>query len=148
MTHERYKRYMHSRKYGYGMNLYRNTRKKKIGGVCAGLGDHFEIDHNVMRIIFVAALLFTGVVAFWSYIIAWCILVPKTSDENPPQYEYDERERGYRKKKIFRYKESSSDRLKKANSKLNDTLQRVEEMEHYVTSKRFNLDQEFADLQK
>jgi len=153
MSHGKYKRYMHSRRNGFGMNLYRNTKEKKIGGVCAGIADHFEIDHNIMRILFVAGLIFTGAVAFWSYLIAWVVLVPTRRDgsgieEDRMSYEYDERERRYRKKKMFRYRESTGERVRKARKRLNSIVSRVDDMEHYVTSKKFNLHQQFADLEK
>ncbi len=148
MSHGNYKRYMSSRRNGFGMNLYRNVKDKKIGGVCAGLGDHFEIDHNIMRVIFIAALIFSSSLAFWAYIVAWIILVPNRNGEERNSYEYDEQERRYRKKKMFRYRENASDRLKRAHTRMKETLARVESMEHYVTSKKFNLNRQFADLEK
>jgi len=148
MRDRQYRRYMHTRRHGFGMNLYRNTKAKKIGGVCAGLADHFEIDHNIMRIAFVAALLFTGVLAFWAYIIAWIVLVPKSEDQAEDNFEYDERERRYRKKKMFRYQESTSIRVQRARQRLDKIAQRVQGMEHYVTSRKYNLNKQFADLEK
>ena len=55
--------------------LYRKTGDKVIAGVCAGLGDYFEIDPVIMRVLFVAAF-FMGSMGFWLYIILW-IIVPK-----------------------------------------------------------------------
>lgn len=148
MTNSRYRHYMNSRRNGFGMNLYRNKKSGKIGGVCAGIADHFEIDHNIMRIAFIAALLFTGVLAFWAYVIAWVVLVPKQDGEDVASYEYDEQERCYRKKKMFRYAESTSKRLDRAGKRLDEIVQRVEGMERYVTSNKFNLNRQFADLEK
>ncbi|MDP7240971.1 MAG: PspC domain-containing protein, partial [Dehalococcoidia bacterium] len=34
--------------------LYRSTTNRKIWGVCGGLGDYFDIDPVLVRIIFVA----------------------------------------------------------------------------------------------
>jgi phage shock protein PspC (stress-responsive transcriptional regulator) len=44
-----------------------------IGGVCGGLGDYFDIDPTLVRILAVSAVLFagTGVLA---YIIGWIII--------------------------------------------------------------------------
>lgn len=130
------------------MNLYRNKRRGKVGGVCAGLADHFEIDPNIMRIGFVAALVFSGPVAFWAYIIFWLVLAPKGKESGPVEYEYDEEERCYRKKKMFRYRKPAGDRLKTAQERLSDIVARVEKMERYVTSSRYDLDRKFADLEK
>lgn len=139
-------KFIASRQQGFGLNLYRNLEHKKIGGVCAGLADHFEIDRNIMRVMTVAAFLFTGPLAFWSYIAAWIVLYPKTQASHEPDVEYDEDERRYRKKKLFRYKEHASDRLQSASKRLDEAAARVEAMERYVTSRRYELNKKFADL--
>jgi len=36
--------------------LYRNTSDGKIAGVCSGIGDYFEIDPVIIRLIFLSAL--------------------------------------------------------------------------------------------
>jgi len=114
-----YRKYSHDRKNGFGMNLYRNTKKKKIGGVCSGLADHFDIDKNIMRILFVAAFIFTNFLVVWAYVIAWVVLSPKRSyiEDNENDYEYDEWQRCRKRKNMFRYKESPSERIKKAKSR-------------------------------
>lgn len=140
-----------SRRNGFGQNLYRNINRNIIGGVCAGIADHFEINHNIMRIIFVAALVFTGPVAFWGYIIAWLVLVPKTPSkeyQGEEYYEYDEHQHCHRKKNMFRYRDSASVRLRRANERLKSVLERVDNMERYVTSRKFDLNRQFSDLQK
>lgn len=144
--HERYRNYSSNRRKGYGINLYRNTRDKKIGGVCAGLADHFEISHWVMRVLFITALVFTGTVAIWTYVIAWVLMAPKTA-ESPETLEYDEKQRSYRKKNVFRYSEPTSERIKRAKQRMEEMSQRVGAMEEYVTSKRYKLDKEFSKLQ-
>jgi phage shock protein C len=55
--------------------LYRNTQEKKIAGICSGLGDYFDIDPVIIRLIFLFALLCGGT-GILIYIIAWFI-VPK-----------------------------------------------------------------------
>ena len=54
--------------------LYRNTSDGKIAGICAGIGDYFEIDPVIIRLLFLSAL-FLGV-GIPVYLIAWFI-VPK-----------------------------------------------------------------------
>jgi phage shock protein PspC (stress-responsive transcriptional regulator) len=41
--------------------LYRSTTNRKIWGVCGGLGDYFDIDPVLVRIIFVVLALTEGV---------------------------------------------------------------------------------------
>ena len=144
--HKRYKDYQTNRKRGYGVNLYRNTRDRKIAGVCAGLADHFEISHWVMRVLFITALVFTGTLAIWAYAIAWILLAPSQPDNYEESLEYDERRRCYRKKNVFRYGESTSERIIRARERMEGMSQRIGKMEEYVTSKRFKLDREFSKL--
>ena len=52
--------------------LYRNKQKYKIAGVCSGIGDYFEIDPIIIRLIFLATfLLGAGPIV---YIIGWIII--------------------------------------------------------------------------
>ncbi|TGD75158.1 PspC domain-containing protein [Mangrovimicrobium sediminis] len=151
-----YRRTRSSKARGWGMGLYRNTRDGKIAGVCAGLADHFDIAHWVMRLVWIGGFLFTGTLALWAYVGAWILLSPQPSRYGEDDIEdcadigvameYDERYHDYRPKRVFRYPEPSSVRLKRAREKLDATLRRVEDMESYVTSRRFDLDREFSKL--
>ena len=53
--------------------LMRSSRDKKIGGVCAGLADYFDLDPTIVRVVWLLAVLVggTGVLA---YIILWIVL--------------------------------------------------------------------------
>ena len=160
--HSGRKRRFNSRKAaGWGMNLYRNTREGKVAGVAAGLADHWDVAHWVVRLLFVGAFLFTGTLALWAYIGAWILLAPRparrqydepepveetTYDEPEMEMEYDERVHSYRPKKVFRYADSGAVRLKRARDRLDAALRRVESMESYVTSRRYNLNKEFSRL--
>ena len=54
--------------------LYRSTKDRMIGGVCAGLADYLNIDPTLVRIIAVFLLLTPCVPAFICYLIAWAII--------------------------------------------------------------------------
>jgi phage shock protein C len=47
-----------------------------LGGVCAGLGEHLDIDPTVIRLVWVAVTLLSIGVGLVIYIIAW-IIVPE-----------------------------------------------------------------------
>ena len=151
----------HSRKHaGWGMNLYRNTREGKVAGVAAGLADHFDVAPWVVRLLWIAAFLFTGTLALWAYLAAWILLAPRPVRRDAsghyfsePEYEevevemeYDERHHDYRPRKVFRYSDSSTVRLRRARERLDAALRRVEDMESYVTSRQFELNKEFSRL--
>ncbi|MDH3891327.1 MAG: PspC domain-containing protein [candidate division Zixibacteria bacterium] len=54
--------------------LYRSETNKVISGVCGGLGEYFEVDPVLVRVVTVILTLATGV-AIFAYIAAW-IIVP------------------------------------------------------------------------
>lgn len=57
--------------------LYRSKSNRMIAGVCAGLADYFSIDPTVMRIIYVALFIVTGIIPLIIvYLIMW-VLVPE-----------------------------------------------------------------------
>jgi phage shock protein C len=148
------------KKNGWGMNLYRNTREGKIAGVAAGLADHWDVAHWVVRLLWVGAFLFTGTLALWVYLGAWFLLAPRQDrrwgggdpyiddplDDPDLEMEYDERHHHYRPRKVFQYTEPSSVRLQRARERLDAALQRVEDMESYVTSRQYQLNKEFSRL--
>jgi phage shock protein PspC (stress-responsive transcriptional regulator) len=54
--------------------LHRSSEERKIAGVCAGLGDYFELDPVFFRLFFLFSILFGGLGAI-AYVMLW-ILVP------------------------------------------------------------------------
>ncbi|MGD8534638.1 MAG: PspC domain-containing protein [Candidatus Aminicenantes bacterium] len=55
--------------------LYRSQAQKMIGGVCAGLAEYFDLDVNIMRLLFIALTLLTAILPMLIfYIIAWLIV--------------------------------------------------------------------------
>ena len=55
--------------------LYRSKDDRKIAGVCGGLGEYFDIDPTIIRLIWLAMLFAVGS-GVLAYIIAW-IIVPE-----------------------------------------------------------------------
>jgi phage shock protein C len=54
-------------------SLYRSCKNRILGGVCGGLGEYFEIDPVLVRLI-AALLIFAGGISIIVYIIAWIIM--------------------------------------------------------------------------
>ncbi|POY36674.1 PspC family transcriptional regulator [Solitalea longa] len=56
--------------------LYKNPDNKVIGGVCSGLGEYFNMDTTIVRIIFLILFfgLGTGVLV---YLILWVVMPDK-----------------------------------------------------------------------
>jgi phage shock protein C len=55
--------------------LYRSQTDRKIAGICGGLGELYEIDPNLLRLIAVLVFLVSGFFpVLVTYIIAWIII--------------------------------------------------------------------------
>jgi phage shock protein C len=57
--------------------LYRSKKDQKIGGVCGGLGEYFNIDPTIVRIIFVVLALPGGFPGIIPYFILWVVVPEK-----------------------------------------------------------------------
>jgi len=64
--------------------LYRDMDNHVISGVCGGLGAYFDIDPVLLRVLFVLALIFTGV-GLLVYIILWIVMPPAKTFEQKVQ---------------------------------------------------------------
>lgn len=53
--------------------LVRPRDGRKLAGVCAGLGEYFDVDPTLLRVLWVLAVIFggTGILA---YIVAWIVM--------------------------------------------------------------------------
>ena len=161
---------------GWGMGLYRSRRDGKICGVAAGIADYWDVADWVVRLIFIGLFLFTGTLALWAYVAGALLLSPRPEDRGRrsrerqrsrecdsrerrsfteesaneeafgPEMEYDEQRHDYRPRRMFRYSESPGVRLARARERLDAAVKRVEDMESYVTSRRYKLNREFSQL--
>jgi phage shock protein C len=59
---------------GYHRNLYRNSPKGKVAGVCAGFSDYFDVPTWVARLVFVSLVIFTFQLALIGYVIAYFMM--------------------------------------------------------------------------
>ena len=53
--------------------LMRSSRDKKIGGVCAGLADYFDLDATIVRVVWLLAIFLAGTGCL-VYLILWIVL--------------------------------------------------------------------------
>ncbi|HCL00499.1 MAG TPA: PspC domain-containing protein [Candidatus Marinimicrobia bacterium] len=60
--------------------IYRSKKDVKIAGICGGLGEMFNIDPTIIRLLFVFAAVATGVFPLLiTYIIGWVIIPEETA---------------------------------------------------------------------
>lgn len=62
--------------------LRRSTSNKIIGGLCGGLGDYFNIDPTIIRLVWVLATFWIGFTSVIIYFIG-LIIVSLTEDKKP-----------------------------------------------------------------
>ncbi|MBE6563614.1 MAG: PspC domain-containing protein [Ruminococcaceae bacterium] len=55
--------------------LYKSKSDKKIDGVCAGIGEYFDIDPTLIRLIWAVAVIFAGT-GLLAYIVA-ALVIPR-----------------------------------------------------------------------
>jgi len=64
--------------------LYRSIENKKIAGIFGGLGEIFNIDPTLLRLIFVFIGLVTAVIPLvLAYLVGW-IIIPKGKGSSEP----------------------------------------------------------------
>ncbi|CAM4107616.1 envelope stress response membrane protein PspC [Pseudoalteromonas byunsanensis] len=126
--------------------LYRDPKRGKIAGVCAGLSDYFNMELWLVRILVITAVLLSGGPLFVvAYIACWFILDTKPysdshkSDKNsqdPISVKFKVWQKGEPPRRaLFDLK----DRLTRLDS-------RIQNMEKYVTSSEFTVSREINKL--
>lgn len=58
--------------------VYRSIDSKMVSGVAGGLGEIFEIDPTLVRLLWVVAFFVTGGFALFAYLVMWAIVPTKT----------------------------------------------------------------------
>lgn len=53
--------------------LYRSRTDRSIAGICGGLGDYFDADPTLIRLLMMLLILFGGL-SIWAYIILWIVI--------------------------------------------------------------------------
>lgn len=124
---------MHSR-----TRFYKDTRNAKWMGVCAGAADYFGMTPKAIRILTVVLAIMSGVwPALLVYVLLGFLLEPK-----PDNLYQDEREEEFWRETRKAPDYTAADMRRR----FRDIERRTNEMEAYMTSKRFKLDQELNSL--
>ena len=78
--------------------LYRSKKNCVIGGVCGGIGEYFDIDPIIIRLL-VVLIFFMGGAGLIAYIIAWIIIPQKPNDNIESQSKSEVEDAGMKKNK-------------------------------------------------
>ncbi len=119
-------------------SFYRRADNAMLGGVCAGLASYFGFNLRVTRILAVIAFFVAMPMAVIVY-LAVVFLVPARA--------IAQEERG--RSKNWRARRVSPEQMaSELRSKTRSLDRRLARLEKYITSRRYELDEEFRNLQK
>lgn len=122
------------------INLYRDKRNGKLGGVCAGIARHFGIEPWLVRVLAVTCLIFTSFLTLIFYIAAWLLLDDKPTD--PAAQSSHIKTAGWQSGL------SADEALTRLESSLQGLNTRVVTLERLLTSAEFRVRREFNELDK
>lgn len=139
--------------------LYRDTEKGKVAGVCAGLADYFGWELWLVRIIFISGFLLTGSFFFMAYIIGWFIL-DKKSDKEIKKSAFAvaaDKSKGWVsnlgedakvevKSKVWQAGEPPKQAFRDIHNQFGKLELRLRKLECYVTSSEYQLNREINKL--
>ena len=133
----------------------RSTDRALLGGVCAGFADHFGLNLRVIRLLAVIAFFVATPVAIIAY-LAIVLLIPARSGTGPVAVERNDfrvsrKDRKRARKEARREARRKSEampreRANEVRRRAQALERRLANLEKYITSPRYQLDNEFRNL--
>jgi phage shock protein C len=117
--------------------FYRNSSRAVCGGVCAGVADYFGFNLKVTRVLTVVSLLMAMPATLIAY-FGTVFLVPSRGETRRKKYDDPDFRKALRSDPV--------QTLGDVRRKYRGLDTRLARLERYVTSPRFDLDQEFRQL--
>ena len=124
-----------------GRRLYRDADRAVLGGVCAGLATYLGFNLKVTRFLCVIAFLCAFPFAVIAYLAA-VLVIPSSSSRIYDDELREERRKEALREEILRAKPTVRD-VRERYREMDERLARIE---RYVTSSRYQLDEEFRRL--
>lgn len=121
--------------------MYRDADRAVLGGVCAGIATHFGFNLKVTRLLCVIAFLCAFPFAAFAYLLA-VLLIPASSSRVYDRESCDELRKEALREEILRAKPTAGE----VRERYRAMDERLAKLEKYVTSSRFELDEEFRRL--
>ncbi|NNF16268.1 MAG: envelope stress response membrane protein PspC [Gammaproteobacteria bacterium] len=117
--------------------LYRDTRRSAVAGVFSGIADYLGISVGATRIVGIIAILMMFPVGVVLYIIAAMVLqpMPDNAYTGPAEEQF-----------VRALRRSPEETFSDVRYRFKNMENRLQKMERYVTSSRFDLDREFEEL--
>ncbi|HET7268222.1 MAG TPA: envelope stress response membrane protein PspC [Oleiagrimonas sp.] len=119
--------------------FYRDRRNGKLMGVCAGLADYFGWNVTFIRVLAIIALIWFSALTLVIYFALGFLLPVKPKR----LYDWDANEDYWRS-----VRRSASETFRDVRHRFRELDVKLQRMEGYVTSGRYDLDREFRDLEE
>lgn len=116
--------------------LYRSESHRVLAGVCGGLADYWDIDVVVVRLAFIALLLFAFPIAFFGY-LALAISIPKRPENLPEKLPESRAEERQFWREVSHKPGHTVGALR---HRLRQIDRRIQRLEKHVTSRAFAVD--------
>ncbi|MEX1237938.1 MAG: PspC domain-containing protein [Pseudomonadales bacterium] len=144
-------------RFNSGRGLYRDKRRGKICGVCAGVAEYLEVDTWQVRLVAVLGLIFVPSVAITVYFITYFLMDDKPyyrrvtdryKDADATDVYDDVYDDGYDDAGDSRGgpRLGNAEALRTAKDKFSDIEVRLRNMESHVTSSKFELQRELRKI--
>lgn len=141
----------HFRQLNYRKPIYRNERKKRIAGVCAGIADYLEVSTFTVRVVTLLSLFVFGPFTFWAYLICWVVFDPDPYLDDNERYRRRVERRRRRDARRRRHAEKRAARMQArhaARSAHEDYGKHSEDAQAETgAAAQFRTEDEFADDQ-
>ena len=119
--------------------FYRDPKNGKLMGVCAGIADYFGWNVTLVRVLAIVALLWLNIVTVIIYVALGMLLPVKP--ERP--YDWDADDAYWRS-----VRRSANATFRDVRQRFRELDLRLQRMETYVTSRHYDLDRKFRDLER
>jgi phage shock protein C len=125
-----------------GRRLYRDADRAVLGGVCAGLAKYLGFNLKVTRFLAIITFLCAMPFAIIGYLAAVFLIPSSSSKRHDEELRKDEMRKERLREEILRAKPS----VNEVRKRYEDMDTRLARIEKYVTSSRYELDEEFRRL--
>lgn len=122
----------------HAQRFYRDRQRGKLMGVCAGLADYFGWNVTLIRILAIIALLWFNIFTVIGYVVLGVALPAKPER----LYDWDQDDAYWQS-----VRRSASETFGDVRQRFRELDRKLQRMETYVTSGRYDLEREFRDLE-
>lgn len=119
--------------------LFRSPDDRVFLGICGGLAEYLGVRSQTLRALFIVSLVLSAGWTLLAYLVLGFVVARK-----PESYRYSREESAFWRSVEFNPRDTFAS-IKHSFARIDRRLRKIES---YVTSRTYELDKEFADLEK